>query len=347
MEKVRFGILFLFLLSFTGLTGQPALAHAQTGSVTGDRVNVREQPSLSAPVLGQVHTGDRISILSSQNGWVQISYGNRKAWISGQYVGGVSQQPVSSGEFVQIQTEGTNLRSGPSTSSHVIVQGSVGERYPITGRSGEWIRIRLASGNEAYVAAWVVSAQGSSSSVSSSLNGKVIVLDPGHGGTDGGTSGSYGTIEKSVTLQTARHLSDVLTASGAKVVLTRTSDQYVPLPARTSDAQQYGADAFISLHYDGSHSQHADGYTAYYYHAAHKELARSLNEGLNGTMPNANRGTQYGDYFVLRENERPAALLELGYLTNPAEESSIVSAAYQEKAAAGIRDGLASYFSHE
>lgn len=150
-----------------------------------------------------------------------------------------------------------------------------------------------------------------------------------------------------MTLQTAGHLRDALTESGAKVVLTRTGDQYVPLPARVSDAQQYGADAFISLHYDGSHSQHADGYTVYYYHAVQKELAQSLNEGLNGTMPSVNRGTQYGDYFVLRENERPAALLELGYLTNPAEESSIVSAAYQRKAADGIRDGLASYFSHE
>ncbi|WP_251272016.1 N-acetylmuramoyl-L-alanine amidase [Domibacillus indicus] len=345
MEKARLGILLLFLLGFVGLAGQPASAHAQTGSITGDRVNVRESPSLSASVLGQVHTGDRVSILSSQNGWVQISYGSQKAWVSGQFVGGAAEKTASSGEFVRIQTEGTNLRSGPSTSSSVIVQGSVGERYPVTGRSGDWIRIRLASGNEAYVASWVVSGQGQgthASTSASSLQGKVIVLDPGHGGVDGGTSGLYGTIEKNVTLQTAWKLRDILAASGATVVLTRTGDQYVPLPSRTAD---YGADAFISLHYDGAQSQQAAGHTAYYYHAGHQELARSLNEGLNGTLPNANRGTQYGDYFVLRENQRPAALLELGYLTNPAEESSIVSAAYQQQAAAGIRDGLASYFS--
>ncbi|WP_050181759.1 N-acetylmuramoyl-L-alanine amidase [Domibacillus robiginosus] len=347
MEKVRLGILLLFLLGLTGLAGQPALAQSQTGSITGDRVNIRESPSLSASVLGQVHTGDRVSILSFQNGWVQISFRNQKAWVSGQYVRGTAQKTASSGEFVRIQTEGTNLRSGPSTSSSVIVQGSVGERYPVTGRSGDWIRIRLASGNEAYVAGWVVSGQSPENhSSASSLQGKVIVLDPGHGGVDGGTSGLHGTIEKNVTLQTAWKLRDALTASGAKVVLTRTGDQYVPLPSRTADARQHGADAFISLHFDGAQSQQAAGFTSYYYHRTHQKLARSLSEGLNGTLPNANRGTQHGDYFVLRENQRPAALLELGYLTNPAEESSIVSAAYQQQAAAGIRDGLASYFSH-
>ncbi|WP_052712179.1 N-acetylmuramoyl-L-alanine amidase [Domibacillus indicus] len=342
MERIKVFIFCVFLLGSVLAAGHSASAHSQTGTVTGDRVNVRESPSLSASILGQVSTGKQVSILSSQNGWVQISYGSETAWVSGQFIRTGGKQPASASQFVRIQTEGTNLRSGPSTSSSVIVKGSVGERYPVIGRSGDWIKIRLASGSEAYVAGWVVSSK---ETAASALQGKVIVLDPGHGGVDGGTSGLYGTIEKGVTLQTAQKLRDALAASGATVVVTRTGDQYVPLPARTDTARQHGADAFISLHYDGAQSRQAAGHTAYYYHTAHKELARSLNEGLNKTLPNANRGTQYGDYYVLRENQRPAVLLELGYLTNPAEESSIASAAYQQQAAAGIRDGLASYFS--
>lgn len=345
MENKRLGILFIFLMSFVvmGVQEHQAFAHSQTGTITGDRVNVRESPSLTASVLGQISTGERIDILSSQNGWIRIAYGNETAWVSGQYIRtGKNEQTASSNQFVHIQTEGTNLRSGPSTSSSVVVKGSVGERYPIVGRSGDWIKIRLASGNEAYVADWVVS---SAKAVASTLQGKVIVLDPGHGGVDGGTSGSLGTIEKNVTLQTAKRLSDELTRSGATVILTRSDDQFVPLPTRTEDAQQHGADAFISLHYDGAHSQKADGFTTYYYHSGHKQLARSVNQGLDGTLSSSNRGIKTGDYFVLRENHRPAILLELGYLTNPNEESSIVSASYQAKAAEGIYNGLVSYFS--
>ncbi|MET1031074.1 N-acetylmuramoyl-L-alanine amidase [Domibacillus tundrae] len=343
MERIRFFIFFTFLMSFTMLAAQSVFAHSQTGTITGDRVNVREHASMSAAVLGKVHTGDRVEILSSKNGWTNITYQGGTAWVNEQYVQTDKNEYSSSSQFVRIQTEGTNLRSGPSTSSSVIVQGSAGERYPIVSREGDWIKIRLASGNEAYVAGWVVSSK---KAETSSLQGKVIVLDPGHGGIDGGTSGPSGTSEKSVTLQTAQKLSEELTQSGATVILTRSGDQFVPLPSRTGNAQYYGADAFISLHYDGSPSKKAAGFTTYYYHSQHKQLANSVNHGLEGALSSYNRGTRVGDYFVLRENERPAVLLELGYLTNPTEESSIVSSAYQAQAAAGVRDGLHSYFSN-
>lgn len=346
MEKLRQGLLWILFMSFALLTEQEQIvsAHTPAGTVTGDHVNVREQPSLNASILGKVHSGEHVRILSSQDGWIQINHENGTAWVSGQYVQTEgTRQSAGSDSYVRIQTEGTNLRSSPSTSASIIVKGSIGERYPVSGRSGDWIKIRLASGNEAYVASWVVS---SNEKAASSLEGKVIVLDPGHGGMDGGTSGSGGTNEKDVTMQTALKLADELTKSGATVKMTRTGDQFVPLPARTADAGQHMADAFISLHYDGTTNQSASGFTTYYYHDGHKKLARSVNQGLERSLPLSNRGTRTGDYFVLRENEKPAILLELGYLTNPNEESSIVSASYQSKAAAGIRDGLASYFTY-
>ncbi len=78
-----------------------------------------------------------------------------------------------------------------------------------------------------------------------------VVIDPGHGGTDLGTfydAGSYRLMEKDVTLRLARQIANQLIARGVRVTLTRTTDQEVPLPARTALANRLGADIFISIH---------------------------------------------------------------------------------------------------
>jgi N-acetylmuramoyl-L-alanine amidase len=323
---------------------------SQIGTITADHVNVRDTPSLSASIIGKVNNGDQVNITSTTKGWVQIGYQNETAWVSSRFVRSQSaQRTASTDDFVIITNEGTNIRTSPSTSSSVIVKGTSGERYPITGREGEWYKISLVNGNEAYVASWVVSSSNnktSSARNSNSLNGKVIVLDPGHGGIDGGTTGTQGTIEKNVTLQTAERLAKKLQQEGATVVMTRSTDTYVPLPSRTNHAHYQDADVFISIHYDGSHEKSAAGFTTYYYHQSQKQLANSINNGLANSMSSKNRGIRNGDYFILRENNQPAILLELGYLTNSYEESSIVRESYQQLATNGIYNGLLSYFSN-
>ncbi len=322
---------------------------SQTGTITADHVNIRDSPSLSASIIGKVNNGDQVSITSTTNGWVQILYQNETAWVSSQFVHTQSSQSTAStGDFVVILNEGTNIRTSPSTSSSVIAQGSPGERYPLTGREGEWYKISLVNGNEAYVASWIVSSSNDTNSAtrdSNSLNGKVIVLDPGHGGIDDGTTGVQGTIEKNITLQTAERLAKKLQQDGATVLMTRSTDTYVPLPSRTNHAHYHDADAFISIHYDGSHEKSAAGFTTYYYHQNQKQLANSINNGLANSISSKNRGMRHGDYFVLRENNQPAILLELGYLTNTYEESLIVTESYQQLAENGIYNGLLSYFS--
>ncbi|OMP68106.1 N-acetylmuramoyl-L-alanine amidase [Domibacillus epiphyticus] len=322
---------------------------SQTGIITADRVNVRNDPSLSASIIGTAYSGDQVGIISRENGWVNIRFQNETAWVSSQFVRTKSASSKSSKtNYVYIKNDGTNIRTSPSTSSSVIVQGSQGERYPVIGQEGDWYKISLASGNEAYVASWVVSSTNlvnPSSGNSGGLNGKVIVLDPGHGGKDGGTTGKQGTVEKDVTLQTAERLANKLQQKGATVILTRSSDQYIPLPSRTNQAHHYNADAFISIHYDGTSESSARGFTTYYYHHYQKQLANSINNGLDHSLSSKNRGTRNGDYFVIRENSQPAILVELGYLTNPYEESSIVTESYQNIVTTAISNGLQTYFS--
>lgn len=90
----------------------------------------------------------------------------------------------------------------------------------------------------------------------------IVVLDPGHGGIDPGSVNGK-TYEKAITLSFARALREVLIRRGMQVVMTRTSDVFVPLETRISIARAAGADLFLSIHADAEASREATGATVY------------------------------------------------------------------------------------
>jgi len=360
----RTGWLAGYLVTETSNSKTKATSASTIGTITASDVHVRNHPSLSANIMGKLHKGNEATVVDTQNGWAKIIYKRQYGWVSQKYLrfDGASDSTsnqASTGKFALIQNEGTNLRAGASMSSAVITNGSRGERYPIIGQKGDWYKITLASGRQAYVASWVVSVSGESkanpttpvktvptapTSSSPGLQGKTIVIDPGHGGTDPGTIGVGDLLEKSLTLQTAQLLAQKLTDVGANVVLTRSSDNYVSLSSRVAAATSRNADAFISIHYDSARHTGANGFTTYYNHGFQASLAKNVHDGLDGSLSLTSRGARIGDYHVIRENSRPAVLLELGYLSNPREISVVTSAHYQQQAATGIYNGLASYF---
>lgn len=338
-------------------------ATGRSATVLVDGLNIRNEPSLSAGVIGKLHIGDQVPVEKVTSNWVHIYYKGQRAWVSRQFVRVSSKTTKVAGDneapadgFAVILYNGTNLRSDASTSASVVARSSQGERYPIQARVGDWYKISLSSGQKAYVASWVVSVNGEAVSDNSSsdpapdrtpgLRGKTIILDPGHGGVDAGTTGMHETFEKFITLKTAERLYHKLRQAGANVILTRSDDQYISLPSRVATARYHHADAFISLHYDSTHHDGANGFTTYYYHNAHKQLAKNVNSNLEQSLPMKNRGVRHGDYYVLRENSQPAILLELGYLSNPQEASAVVTSPYQELITNGVYNGLSSYFNN-
>ncbi|WP_408011717.1 N-acetylmuramoyl-L-alanine amidase [Pseudalkalibacillus sp. A8] len=249
--------------------------------------------------------------------------------------------------------DGTNLRSGPSTSHKVVARGNKRDQFPILSKQGDWYKIKLSNQKEAYVAGWIVSLNGASlpevthPSVGDHLTGKTIVVDAGHGGHYGGAVGTtYGTIERDLNLSVAKTVSSKLQAAGAKVVLTRNDNQYVSLPYRVYLTYSNSADAFISLHFNSSIFPSAKGINSFYYSKSKDaRLASSLQDELVRQTGLSNRGIAYGGFHVLRSNRQPAALLELGFLTNSQEEHYIRTANYKDKAGHAIYRGLAKYFS--
>lgn len=343
---------------------QETSVQQQQGTVTADSLFVRSEAALSGDVVGTLHKGDQVTIAGDEYGWKKIVYQNQEGWVNGRYLSTTekssndstpapaAEQTQEVGNFAYIVTEGTNLRSKPNMSGEVMAKGSKGERYPIVGKEGDWYKINLVSGDEAYVAGWIVSSSKTDKPAQkaepakeqgSSLNGKTIVVDPGHGGHDPGTGLGTGIFEKQLNLQTAKLLEGKLQAAGANVVLTRTKDTHVGLDVRV-DLSNKVADAFVSIHYDASLDKNISGFTVYYNQSHQQKLAQQMNKSLASHIDLKNRGTVPADYFVVRENNRPAVLLELGFLSNPGERAYVTTNEYQENVTSGIVQGLQAYF---
>lgn len=111
----------------------------------------------------------------------------------------------------------------------------------------------------------------------------MIVLDPGHGGSDAGAIGVGGAQEKEITLDIARRVKAILEKRyGFLVTLTRKGDEFVPLARRTAFANKKEAAAFVSLHVNASAARDADGFEAYYLDNTNDEASRKLAERENG-----------------------------------------------------------------
>ena len=247
-----------------------------------------------------------------------------------------------------IETSGLNVRTGPGLDYATIGTVKKGQRVTILKTRNSWYKIRLSDQRFGWVASWLVHPKNNLKHVSS-LSEATIVIDPGHGGSDSGAEYKNSTskryMEKTYTLQLANRVAQELRLRGAHVIMTRDSDRYVGLKPRPALAESMHADAFISFHFDSSPARNeASGFTTYYYHkGASKKLAKALNKQLNN-LPLTNRGIEFGDFLVIRDNTRPAVLCEMGYINSTKDFNQIKNASYQQKIARDIAKGLNNYF---
>lgn len=190
------------------------------------------------------------------------------------------------------------------------------------------------------------------------LAGHTIVIDPGHGGSDSGAIGYSGTRECDVTLSVSEKVQELLQNSGARTVMTRTTDVdvYGPnasdhdeLQARVDVADRtQNAEIFVSIHCNAFRNAGAHGTETYYYPKSDEDyrLASVLDEELARIDGIYNRGVKQARFYVMRCTSIPASLVELAFITNPAEEAMLTDDAFQQKLAEAIVRGIARYFSH-
>lgn len=194
----------------------------------------------------------------------------------------------------------------------------------------------------------------------SPLSGVVIVIDPGHGGYDCGAVGTFtGVLEKDLNLAVSLKLRDIITQSGAAVIMTREADvalcdPWTPfgklkqedMARRAAIIDEADADIVLSIHMNTFTISRYYGAQVFCLQGGSEEgnkLAESLQSALVKGLNNGNtRKAKSGDYFILRM--RPASvLIECGFLSNKNEEALLNDGDYQSKIAWCIYAGVADY----
>lgn len=335
------------------------------GKVNTTNVPIYQSASTSATVLATASVNETVTILYTRNDWTQIKYNQSVGWVRSNTLNAASSSEVANAQKQQATAnsantstatirltttqDNTKLRQTPSLSGPIMKVLSNDTPLTYVGTSGQWYKAKASDGTVGYVANWVVKkSQTSIAPITkpAALSKATIVLDPGHGGSDSGAIATTGQYEKKYTLIVAKLVASKLREAGANVILTRDSDTFVSLAKRPQVANKIDADAFISFHFDSTEeSNDASGITEYYYNKSKDvALAKALSAQIGG-LSLSNKGTRYGDYQVLRDNERPAVLLELGYINTKKDFKAINSSQYQEAVAEAVYKALNNYFS--
>lgn len=188
------------------------------------------------------------------------------------------------------------------------------------------------------------------------LKGKVIYLDPGHGGADPGAM--YKNIEEqSINLIIAKKTKDKLERLGATVYLTRYGDYDLSVPyavnrkrsdlsRRANMINRSECDMYLSIHLNADTSSSWHGAEAYYddVHSENQKIAQVMQQQFKKYL-NSNRKYKQTDTMYLHKRiERPGGLLEVGFLSNPNERYLLTQDSYQNTIATAITEGILHYF---
>lgn len=194
---------------------------------------------------------------------------------------------------------------------------------------------------------------------------KIILVDPGHGGIDGGASGKDGTLEKDINLRIAMKLKDELEKSKYKVLLTRSTDielhdeggtirhkKVEDLNKRNKMITDTNCDMFISIHLNFFPQTQYYGAQVWYAKNEKSEKFGNLIQGiLKEVMDNKNnrKAKNAGNNYIILKNPRdiPEIIVECGFLSNESEKDKLKTDEYQQKIAATICQGVNKYFSNE
>ena len=188
------------------------------------------------------------------------------------------------------------------------------------------------------------------------LRGRTIVIDPGHGGDDPGAVGPDKLLEKQLVLEISLRLKQRLEEAGARVVLTRDSDTHLPpeeakfgrnrdLQYRVDVTNRSQADVMISVHankFDGPQWYGAQVFYDTRGVPGCKNLAIALTQSLQ-KHTDTQRWIQTGEFYITHYALVPAALVEVGFLSNPKEAALLRAPDYQDRLARALVEGTAAF----
>ncbi len=193
------------------------------------------------------------------------------------------------------------------------------------------------------------------------IGNRVIIIDAGHGGIDGGAIGKSGTIEKNINLDISKKLKAYIECGGDTCIMIREVDEGLyseygtirnkkneDLKNRKEIIKGYKADLFISIHLNSFPQSQYYGAQVFYPedNEGSKLLAKRVQEELLVLLNRGNKRVEKesDSYYILKNNPVPSILVECGFLSNPEEEKLLKDSEYQSKIAWAAYKGIMRYF---
>ena len=193
--------------------------------------------------------------------------------------------------------------------------------------------------------------------------GIVVVIDAGHGGVDPGAISASGILEKDITLAIALELEALLNRAAIYSVMVRREDvdladlaetrlsvrKHQDLDRRVLLAEKSDADLYVSIHVNYYPMPSLSGPQSFYFATdmQGKQLAKFIQAELVRQLGPNKRVAKAGDYRVLRDTAMPAALVEVGFLSNPVEADLLATASYQKQVANAIFLGIIQFLVYQ
>jgi len=187
----------------------------------------------------------------------------------------------------------------------------------------------------------------------------VVLIDPGHGGEDGGTTGTAGTVEKDINLKVAKYLAAYLDKANISYIMTRDSDISIhddncntirekkrsDLLNRRKLIENCGAQLFVSIHMNYFEQSQYKGAQVFYspVNPNSKAFAQRVKDSLLATLKDDNKREikqAYDSIYLMKYTSMPAVLVECGFLSNPEEEALLNTKDYQKKLAKAICNAI-------
>lgn len=329
------------------------LSNSKARTLTQDVVLYRGQ-STSTKKIATLKKSQTIKIYGTKGEWTVTEYNGIPGYVLTSNLKEAAASTSTSTPNTTVKVVGRvtadslNVRQTASSSAAIISKVNYGELVTVQSINGWWAHITV-KGVSGYVHKSYLHLMNTSGS---SLQNRIIVLDPGHGGSDPGAYNGK-VYEKNIVLDVAKRVQKLLETSGAKVILTRSTDVFVDLEKRPQIANQNFGEMFISLHVNSFNTSQPNGTESFYNSKSdanleeEKRLAQLINSEIVKNAKMLNRGTKDVNYVVTRSTEMPAILVELGFIKNTSDFSKLTSDTYLQIFAESIYKGIVQYYQYK
>ncbi|HDR7795480.1 TPA: N-acetylmuramoyl-L-alanine amidase [Bacillus luti] len=300
------------------------------------------QPSLSSGITDVQHKPQMVEVTEQRaDGWLKVVTSKGEKWT-----------PLQ--EKTEKINEGFTTYAEATHGSKVLGTYDA-QTVTVMEEKDSWIRIRVGAGFQ-----WVDKNQLNPVKQGNFLEGKAIIIDPGHGGIDSGNVGYYENESKTV-LDVSLRLQKIFEKKTPFTVLLTREDNTRPgntsgesLEKRVEFANANKGDIFVSIHGNGSDKKNGQGTETFYYAAPAKAtnqnteesrvLAEKIQERLVAALGTKDRGAKPDQWYVIKYNTMPAVLTELAFVDNKNDADKIVPAAQKQRAAEAIYQGILDYY---